>query len=456
MKADRQLRLLTILCLCYLTAGFSGCRDGSGGEAFPQNRQQTGPVTICRAEKTAVREVFRGYGHISFSRKADVTPAVDGRISSIDVSEGELVQEGQLLAVLENRQLEIRAQQAEAAVLSAVSALDLCRAKLRDGRLQTEQRLLSLKQTVIKHSQKIQELEHQRKLLENNEKLRELGGVSEEKIQSARLSFSALQTEILVMETDIEIMKTGFRDEDILSAGYPVPDDPHERRKLLLQINTASLSAETSAAEAGLESAMTEKRSAELMLSERLIKAPFNGQIAARHLEQGERVGSDSSIFTIIDCSSMNIVFQVPDGIGIKLEAKQNIALYVDAHGGREHRAEISLISPAVDAGSGNFSVKAVLHGDTSDIRPGMFARIKLDYGDPRETVLVPADTVARTAGEKSILFMLKNGRAYPIEAVTGGVFGERLEVVSGLDGGERLINNPPPLLKEGDYVVSK
>ena len=410
-------------------------------------------VAVYEVKTEEIKQVIEGFGNLSFRRKADVTSAVDGIIKELSVEEGDSVNTEQILASLYNIQLVIRKKQAEADLLSAQSALDLSENQYREGRLNTESRIIAIEKSELNLKQKKLELEHQRRLLTNKKELLAIGGISNDEIKTMELTFSALETEVKLLEKDMEMQRIGFRDKDISLFGYRVPDDDSKKRKLLIDINSLSLKSEQRVAEARVKSAETEMESAQELLNETILTSPFEGIVGARYMEAGERMKSDSKLFTIFDSSKVDLVFTVPEKIGVLLSPGQEVKLKIDAVENREFSARIRQISPTIDTRSGNISIKAELNNDEGLFRPGMFSRFILTYGSFRTVIRIPAETLVQKDGGRGLVFKVSGERAYPVNITIKQEGGGMVETDNGLEDGDIIIINPSPLLQEGDII---
>jgi len=417
---------------------------------------EAGEFSVYKTETEQIQPVLKGFGNLSFRHKADITAAVDGTIRTFFTDEGSEVESGEIVADIYNIQLEIRAEQAEASLLSVESALELAKTRYREGRLQAESRLLSLEKSDLNLMQKEAELEHQSLLLQNKKKLYALDGITEEELSSMQLAFSALETEIEILKKDIQIQKIGFRDSDISACGYNIPSCPEEKKELLLDINSQTLFSEIKVAEARVKSAVTELTSAEALLSETQLKSPIDGIVGARYMETGERAKSDSKIFTVFDSSEIDFVFSVPEKIGVMLIAGEEVRLSIDAAPDEPFTARIRLISPTIDPQSGNISIKAALDNNSGRLKPGMFARFSLVYGTPRKVLRIPSNSLVQKNGISGLVYKLNNKRVYPVSISLGNEDDGLIEVTDGLEEGDVIVLNPSPLLQEGDEINAK
>jgi HlyD family secretion protein len=438
------------IAIALLAAG--GC---GGGERIPAAAAPQRVKTIVAAEAQAAQELA-SYGSISFQKKADVTALVDGTVTEIAVAEGASVAEGQLLARLKNIQLELRKRQAESAASSARSELELAQARLWEGQLQVEARIAGIQRSELELASKRRELDELAKALKNKEQLLSVGGTTEEAMASLRMSYAAAQTGVQLLEKDLDIRRIGLRDADILSRGLAVPHEEGARRRVLVQIGTLTLAAERDVAKARAESAAAELGAAEQLLAELDIRAPLSGIVGARYIEAGERAAADAKLFTLISTGEVYVVFPVPEAEAQRVVEGAPVEVSVDALGSTAFRARVALVSPVIDPQAGTVTVKALLANPSMRMKPGMFARVKLVYGTPRRVVVIPTSAIAQKKGSSARVFTVVNRRVFVREATLGKEMGGRWTVEEGLRPGERLVDSPSLLLKEGEEVEAE
>jgi len=128
----------------------------------------------------------------------------------------------------------------------------------------------------------------------------------------------------------------------------------------------------------------------------------------------------------------------------------------VDALGSTAFRARVALVSPVIDPQAGTVTVKALLANPSMRMKPGMFARVKLVYGTPRRVVVIPTSAIAQKKGSSAKVFTVVNRRVFVREAKLGKEVGGSWTVEEGLRPGERLVDSPSLLLKEGEEVEAE
>jgi RND family efflux transporter MFP subunit len=450
LPAAASRKALASLTFIVLAAGGCARREQAPAAIAPQRVR-----TVLAAERMTAQELA-SYGSISFQKKADVTARVDGTVTELSAVEGASVEKGDLLARLTNIQLELRKRQAESAASSARSELALAQARLWEGQLQVEARIAGIERSELELASKRRELEELAKTLKNKEQLLSVGGTTEEAMTSLRLSYAATETGVRLMEKDLEIRRIGLRDADIVSRGLTVPRDEAARRRMLVQIGTQTLAAETEVARARADSAAVELGAAEQLLAELDIRAPLSGIVGARYVEAGEHAAADAKLVTLISTGEVYAVFPVSETESQRVAPGAAVDVSVDALGGAPFRARVALISPLIDPQAGTVTVKAILANPSMRMKPGMFVRVKLVYGSPRRVIVIPASAIAQKKGNTARVFTVVNPRGFAKEATLGQELGDSWTVEDGLRAGESLVDSPSLLLREGEEVETE
>ncbi len=408
--------------------------------------------TILTREEQIASEVS-SFGSITFERKVEVVSTIEGDLVALTAEEGACVREGESLARLANLQLEVRRREAEAAIASARSGLELAEARRWEGELGVEARIVEAERAYIALAQKRLELEESARTLANKEQLLRAGGITEEAVKGLRLTHAALESSYGGLAKDLEIRLIGLRDIDIASRGLATPRDAASRRAALVAINTQSLRAEVDVAEARVATAEAELTSVERLEDALEVRSPITGVVGARYVERGEHVAQNARLFTLIDAATVCAVFPLAEGDAVRVHAGMAAEVTVDAVGGTRLAASIQRVSPLIDPESGTVTVRASIRRPPAGLKPGMFARVRLVLGQPTAAILVPSTCIAQKEGSRGRLFTVVGGRAFVREVALGREVNGSYVVEQGLGAGETLIDSPPPVLQEGEAV---
>lgn len=427
-------------------------RESGAGQESPERE----PVTVktITAGYSKIEPELSSFGSLSFLSKTDISPPVEGVIKAIYAEEGDRIRKDELLAELENTQLEIRATQAETSLAQARAALNLSEANYREGLLQAEARFLSIEKMELAIKQKDLELETLKTDLSKKEQLLEVDGVTDDQVEKLKLSLKAAQTDYETTIMDLEIKRIGFRDEDIRALGYEVPYAEATKRKLLRELNCLTLKAEVDVSRAGLEAAEQEVKSLNLLLKELRVLSPASGVLGARYLEPGERVAAGTKLFTIFMEDKVYAVFPVQERDALLVREGQEVRVVLPALKDEERVARVTLVSPMLDPQSGNIIIKAIMNNPDGKLKPGMFVRVRLIHGKPENRILLPLTCLVGKEGDKAEVFAASGGRVFKRTLVLGEESKGFVEALSGIEEGDLVVDFPPPLLREGDNVL--
>lgn len=219
----------------------------------------------------------------------------------------------------------------------------------------------------------------------------------------------------------------------------------YEREKGLLadgastEASVRTLESEQRAAQAAMEEART-------MLSYTQITAPFDGVISARPVNEGDLATPGVRLAEIEGTGRLRVETEVPESLGT-IAPGTPVRIRV---AGRDFSGTLAEISAAADAQSRTVFAKIDLPAD-APVRSGQFARASFPAGES-EVLVVPARAIA-TFGQMERVFVVENGRAALRLVRTGASHGALIEVLSGLEAGERVVSEIPPELRDGQAV---
>lgn len=425
--------------------------------------EDTVPETVQAVvvKEILIPDIVAGFGSLAFSKKVDVSSPQDAVIKALACREGDSVRAGAVVALLENPQLALAVGRAENGVLQAESAHSLAKARLFEGELAAEAKLLGIEKADLELRQSLRELAEAERKQEDQETLFNAGGVTQEAIRSSRFSIRTAAERIVSMEKDIEIQRVGMRDQDLENRGLCVPEDAAERKQALVHASVATLEAECSAAQARLEAARKELQSARLSVEELVVRAPISGVVAARYLEAGERVKREDKLFTVIDVLSLYAIASVFESEALRVAAGMDARVTVDGVSSsglpEDYAGVVDRVSPVADVGSASFSVRIVLNDPSRQLRPGMFAQSVITVGEARKVIVVPESAIAEKNGQAGNLFFISAGIVSLRRVSFGSLLEEGREVLSGASPGDVIVDKPDMTLKEGHRVsISK
>jgi membrane fusion protein, multidrug efflux system len=200
----------------------------------------------------------------------------------------------------------------------------------------------------------------------------------------------------------------------------------------------------------------------EAIISQKLVRAPFDGELGVRHVEVGQFLTAGTQIVTLTDLSVLYANFTVTEKDSATLQAGQTVRVAVDAYPGKTFEGKITAIEPQIATDTRNIRVQATLANPDHILKPGMFATTTVVLPDKPAVVTVPETAVDYTLyGDSVYLITEKKAEdgSTSLTAVrtfvrTGNRIHGRAEIVSGLKPGDRVVAVGQLKLQSGAAVV--
>ena len=200
-------------------------------------------------------------------------------------------------------------------------------------------------------------------------------------------------------------------------------------------------------AQAAFDQATAGIAKTEAIISQKLVRAPFNGELGVRHVEVGQFLTAGTQIVTLTDLSTLYANFTVPEKGSAALKVGQTVRVAVDAYPGRTFEGKINAIEPQIAADTRNIRVQATIENPDHILKPGMFTTTTVVLPDKAAVVTVPETAVDYTLYGDSVFLITEkeeNGKTN-LTAVrtfvrTGNRVNGRAEILSGLKVDDRVV----------------
>ncbi len=427
----------------------------------PENKQETEQagsaqytpaVEIGRCTLRDYAESYETFGTISYVTKADVFPMSNEVIRKMYFEEGDSVRKGDILARLNPQKLEIQIREAAAGVRIRETGLNLARQQLEEGRRNMEAQFLTIENARLELQKKEADLERLGSVYENKKQLFEINGISREEMASLELDFFEKELEVRQSRSNLAVKMIGYRDEDLLEAGYILPDTEAEKIELFLDCNTRMLQAEVEVAEAELEAARSQQETLELYLSETAVRAPISGLIGQKYMEEGEKVSTEKPLYMIYPDREVYALAEVGENDLLRLEKGQQAQILTDTSN-QVKTGTIEKISPWVKQENRCGTVKIHLENGDAFFRVGQFIRIAIYLSEEKQTLMIPEEAVLFD-GETPYAYSLRGNRIFRRDLECGKKLESERPVWSGLDRDDRIVLNPRESFRDGMEVV--
>jgi RND family efflux transporter MFP subunit len=362
MKLKNAISFGACLALAVIAGGLNGCSNERRIEAAAP--ETISNVQIVVAQKTKVPDWLETVGTVRAAQTSQLASQIMGNIVAVQAHEGEHVESGQVLVMIEDAQSRAAVEQATAAELAAEKDVSAAESDL------------ALAQTTLKRY----------------EQLYEKKSVSPQE-------FDEIKTRAQSAEARRDIAKAS-----------------------LVQANAVLTQARTS-------------------LEYTRIRAPFAGVVTERKADPGTLASPGMPILTLEDTRSYRLEVAVDENDLHLVHVGQSAPVNIDALGSLEIAGKVVQMVPAADPGSRSFLVKIELPRNAT-LRSGLFGRAQFPRGE-RSALLIPRAAVVER-GQLQAVYVLDSEQIAGLHYVTlGRTSGQQVEVLSGLEGGEKLVAAP-------------
>lgn len=178
--------------------------------------------------------------------------------------------------------------------------------------------------------------------------------------------------------------------------------------------------------------------------------APFAGTIIERHITIGELISPEDKPFTIADLGTVWVLLDVYEKDLAHLREGAPVRVTVDAYPGEKFAGKVLYVSRQVDPATRTIEARIEVDNEDGRLRPGMFARAAIGSAgvDAKDSLVVPRDAVQRVREETVVFVPEEDGGFEPRKVELGREANEKVEILSGLSAGERVVTNGAFYLK--------
>jgi len=170
------------------------------------------------------------------------------------------------------------------------------------------------------------------------------------------------------------------------------------------------------------------------------VRAPIDGIVTQMTARDGMYVTESTEMFTIADLSRVWVLVDIYEHQIDWLDEGLTAEMTVEARPGRTWDGKVDYLYPTLDPKTRTLKVRLVFDNPDLTLKPNMFADVVI-YGGPKRDVLkIPAEALIATGERESVVKALGDGRFQPVDVVTGMQRGGEVEIISGLDEGDRIV----------------
>lgn len=430
------MRYFKLLFSLFFIAAFSLSIISCGAKAKTTNSNANANALPTVADVTTAQAVienmptyFEATGTLASDAQTDVAPTVGGKITAVNFDIGSYVQKGSPLVQIDNRDAQIRLEQANAQVLQAQSNILQAQSNVQQAQTNVQQvrAQLGLPESQTFDVNQVAEVKTARSALDfaekefvRNERLLESGDVSRSIFDQKKTARDQAQAQL---QTATNTANQRFAAIKTAQA----------------QVNSAQSGVRT--AEAARDAAQTQVESARKAITDTTVYAPISGYISERVADVGEFASTTQKLATIVRTSVLRLRIDVPEqSIGL-VKNGQGITLQTSAYPDRNFSGVVTRTAPNLNVTSRTLTVEAEVENGEGLLKPGQFATVRIAQSTPKPTVMIPV-TAVRADGDTNKVFVVKDGRAEERIVKTGLLENNLIEIQQGVQENESVVTS--------------
>ena len=182
------------------------------------------------------------------------------------------------------------------------------------------------------------------------------------------------------------------------------------------------------------------------------LTSPVSGVVTARNYDAGD-VASQLPILTIENINPVKVMVNVSESYYSNVVKGMPVEVQADALGSETFQGKVTLIYPTIDPMSHTFTVEVSVPNSDQRLRPGMFARVKMNFGTNDRPLVSDKAVLKQTGSNDRYVFIEKEGKAIYTLVELGARLEDKYEIVSGLSAGDRVITEGNTGLIDGAAV---
>jgi RND family efflux transporter MFP subunit len=176
------------------------------------------------------------------------------------------------------------------------------------------------------------------------------------------------------------------------------------------------------------------------MLENTALLSPIDGIVTARNYDGGDMYSGAMPILTVQQIVPVKLMINVSELYFTKVRNGQSVKIRVDVYGDEEFQGTVNLVYPTINPATRTFPVEVRLANKDLRVRPGMFARVTLNFGTVNH-VVVPDLAVEKQSGSgERYVFVYKDGKVYRKVVELGRRMGDEYELISGLENNSHAV----------------
>jgi RND family efflux transporter MFP subunit len=185
-----------------------------------------------------------------------------------------------------------------------------------------------------------------------------------------------------------------------------------------------------------------------------ILRSPVSGVVTARNYDRGDMYAMSQPIYTVQQITPVKILVAISETDYTRVHKGDKVTLTADALPGKEFSGTVNRLYPVMDAATHTFNVEVLVPNTRRELRPGMYARVNVNFGDSY-SIVIPDSAVSKMqgAGTRTVFVIDDENKAVMKVVTLGRHFDGKFEILSGIQEGDRVVVKGNSSLKAGQTV---
>lgn len=424
-------------------------------------------------EKQNLTITVSANGTIQPERTVNVSPKNAGILKQLLINEGDLVKKGQIIAYMDDSNLQGQIIQSKAQLVSAEANLEKlisgnrpqdiiqAQAQLEESeanlkKLMSGSRPEDIAQAEVRLKKAQRTLEQAEDDFRRYEELFKEGAISRQNFGTYRTNRDTNTLQVQEAQQALALQKAGTRKEDIQQAQAKVK----QLQQALKLTQVGARKEDIEQARSQVNSARGSLQTTLAQINDTVIRAPFDGLVTKKYADPGSFVTpttassaiSSALSSSILSLTSKNqVVANLAESSISKIRVGQKVKIFVDAYPGKVFEGKVSQIATqaTVQQNVTSFEVKVAISSDSESLlRTGMNVSTEFNIGQLENSLVVPTVAIMRQQNQSGVFIIGADKKPQFVPVKSGVTVKNKTQILSGITGDTRVLISFPPGMK--------
>jgi HlyD family secretion protein len=401
-------------------------------------------------------------------QSVNLSPKTSGRLEDLRVEQGDKVEQGQIIALMDDADIQaqlaqrranlaqVQAELAQARAGSRPEEIGQARARLQQAEAQLSQaragsRVEEIAQAKAQVDAAAARVSLTSSRVQRNRALAAQGAIAQDTLDEVLADDRSAKATLQEAQRRLVQLQNGSRTQEIDQQQGAVV----EARQALQQLQNGSRPEEIAQVEAAVAAAVGQLQAVQVQLRDTIIRAPFSGVITQKDATEGAFVtpttsGSSSSSANVTSIAKiargLEILAQVPEVDVAQIKQGQQVEIIADAYPDQVFKGRVRLISPEaiVEQNVTSFQVRVAIDTGKDELRSGMNVDVTFLGQALQDALVVPTVAIVTEKGKTGVLVPDKTNKPQFRSVTIGPTIEDQTQILSGLKEGDRVFIDLP------------